>query len=100
MTRCPYCNGKMKDRPELLPMSGKRRKIVDHLFMAGTDGVTLDELIAAHFFDGQSKITIRTTIHGINQIITPLKILSRGKRFYIKRDEQVVQPKSKVRSLG
>ncbi len=75
--RCPYCRTTLpNDRKiEFAVLSKKRRAVLDFIVSAGTDGVPSKKLIE-EFFD--STVTARTTIHNINRVIKPLKIMSKG----------------------
>lgn len=85
--RCPYCKGPLEQRPEFLPMSGKRLAILERVTQAGPAGLSKKVLVEEFFRDARSKTTIRTTIHYINKTISPLRIYFRGGVARLARDE-------------
>lgn len=86
--RCPYCNGPIEKKIEYLPMSAKRRAILDCVLGSGPEGVSKKELVARFFSEDQSKTTLRTTLHYINKSIAPLRLYVRGGVVHLSRDRQ------------
>lgn len=72
--RCPYCGGAMEKKLEFLPLSAKRRDIVDAIIAAGPAGADLDAITKKFFPHNKNQIVIRTTFHYINKKIRPLEI--------------------------
>ena len=86
--RCPYCNGPIENKIEHLPMSAKRRAILDCVLESGQEGISRKEIVDRFFSEAQSKTTLRTTLHYINKAIAPLRIYVRGGVVHLSRDRQ------------
>ncbi len=74
---CPYCGGKIKADKFLAMkaagLSRKRQEIYKHVVSGGVEGVKFDAL-KEKFFPGNSDITVRTAIFGINARIAPARM--------------------------
>ena len=77
MPKCPYCGRPIDRKLEHVDMSKKKREILELLMAAGHGGASVEDLKKSHFADAQSDVTLRTTIHYINKLIKPNRILRR-----------------------
>lgn len=75
--KCPYCGNGIERKIEHIDLSFKRRSILDYVMKGGAAGVPIKEL-KNKFFPKQSDITLRTTMHGINQKIVPNQMIRKG----------------------
>jgi len=77
--RCPYCGNQVDHpEPEDLPMSFKRRAFYDYLVKAGPKGVRKEDVIDKFFSACKSETILRTTVHYVNAVIKPKKIVTKG----------------------
>ena len=82
MSRCPYCGGKIENRPEYAKMSFKRRSVFQFILESGQKGVDYIDL-KERFFADHADGTVRTTVHYINEAIKPMRIECHGSRFRV-----------------
>ncbi len=59
-------------------MSFKRRAVYDYLVKAGPKGVKKEDLIDKFFSACKSETIMRTTVHYVNAVIKPKKIVTKG----------------------
>lgn len=84
---CPYCQQEMKEeKPLTARLSPRQFGIFEAIVRAGPGGVSALDLISEHL-EGKSNTTLRTAIHGINQVIVPLKLAAKGGRYRLYRQE-------------
>lgn len=75
--KCPYCGHGIKKKITHIPLSFKRKAVLEYIMQGGPDGVTVDDT-KKKFFDGMGDITLRTTVHYINKMIIPNQVVRKG----------------------
>jgi len=75
---CPYCGSRLEKKIDHIPLSHKRGDVLRYIVDAGPKGIKKDKLKERFFAASESEVIIRTTIYHINQVIAPMKIITRG----------------------
>lgn len=74
--------------PDELPMSFKRRAVYDYIVKAGPKGVDKQDIINKFFSACGSETILRTTVHYVNKVIRPNKIVTKGGILRLMNPEQ------------
>lgn len=82
MPICPFCQSEVAELLTNKRLSRKQKLVYEAVFASGNDGIS-HEKILGEIYPGKSPITIRSCIYNINKIISPMKIISRGKCYYL-----------------
>jgi len=82
MATCPYCKDEMTEPPAALKLTKRQRSVYEDIMSGGHDGYEMNKLMT-RFYEGKNSVSLRTCIARINNIISPLKIRGRGKRYFI-----------------
>lgn len=69
-------------------MSFKRRAVYDYIVKAGPKGVDKHEIIDKFFSACGSETILRTTVHYINTVIKPMRIVTKGGILRLMNPEQ------------
>ena len=76
--KCPYCDGHMEHKVDYIPMSQKKRDVLNFILVGGPRGVKVSEIKKNFFKPTNSDISVRTLINGLNSKIKPLRVYTRN----------------------
>ncbi len=89
--RCPYCMAPMEKNDRSYRLTPRQWSVYKSVVDAGPQGISIEELMEEHF-QGYKEGTLRTCVHAINQIINPLRLEGKARRYYLGRVKWSEEP--------